>query len=106
MALADRALKGLTTPEEVFEQSIPLGQNELPLWWMEATQEQCIVKSVTAHGVSGDPLTKAYELTFQTILNDAGYWKTTAIHPMRHALGATVDGMFGEVTVVWEIVIV
>lgn len=107
MALADGALKGFSTPADVFEQRIPSGQDEFPLKWTEEAQERCIVRSVTAHRVSEDPLTKEqYGQDFRKIFNSAGYWKNATIHAVRRALGAVIDGKSSEVTVAWRILII
>ncbi|KAF5861576.1 hypothetical protein ETB97_012826 [Aspergillus alliaceus] len=55
LALAGNALYGFPSPEEVFEQRIPGGQDELVLRWNEEAEDRCIVRNVTAAGVSEDP---------------------------------------------------
>lgn len=91
LALADNALYGFSTPKEVFEQRIPEGQDELVLRWNEEAEDRCIVRGVTAEGVSEDPLTKeTYQADFQKILKNACYFVTATVHAMRRALGAAV----------------
>lgn len=93
LALADNALYGFSSPEEVFEQRIPEGQDELVLRWNEEAKDQCIIRGVTAEGVSEDPLTKEkYQADFRKILANACYFVTATVHAMRRALGAAVKG--------------
>ena len=93
LALADNALYGFSSSEEVFEQRIPEGQDELVLRWNEEAEDRCIARGITAEGASEDPLTKeAYHADFRKILNNAGYFLTATVHAMRRNLGAAVQG--------------
>ena len=93
LALADNALYGFSSSEEVFEQRIPEGQDELVLRWNEEAEDRCIARGITAEGVSEDPLTKeAYHADLRRILNSAGYIVLATIHAMRRHLGAAVRG--------------
>ena len=93
LALADNALYGFSSSEEVFEQRIPEGQDELVLRWNEEAEDRCIAREITAEGVSEDPLTKeTYHADFRKILNIAGYLITATVHAMRRNLGAAVKG--------------
>lgn len=95
LALADNALYGFSSPEEVFEQRIPEGQDELVLRWNEDAKNRCIVRKVTAAGVSEDPLTKeTYAADFRKILANACYFVTATVHAMRRALGAAVKSQW------------
>ncbi|KAI9045863.1 uncharacterized protein KD926_007166 [Aspergillus affinis] len=95
LALADNALFGFSTPEEFFEQRIPEGENELVLRWNDEAKDRCIVRGVTAEGVSEEPLTKGtYQFDFKRVLANAGYFVTATVHAMRRAIGAAVDGKY------------
>jgi hypothetical protein len=75
LALAGNVLYEFTSPEEVFEQRIPEGQDELVLRWNEEAKDRYIVRNVTAAGVSEDPLTKeTYQADFRKILTNACYF--------------------------------
>ncbi|KAE8357142.1 hypothetical protein BDV27DRAFT_151554 [Aspergillus caelatus] len=84
LALADNVLYGFSSPEEVFEQRIPEGQDELFLRWNEDAKNRCTVRKVTAAGVTD----------FRKILADACYFVTATVHAMRRALGAAVKGKY------------
>jgi hypothetical protein len=93
LALADGALFGFTHPEEVFEQRIPPGENELVLSWKGDARDRCIVRSVTAEGVGEDPLTKEqYQKDLRRILIWIGFFITATVHAMRRELGKAVAG--------------
>ncbi|GMG35954.1 unnamed protein product [Aspergillus oryzae] len=81
LALADNALYGYSSLEEVFEQRIPEGQDELVLRWNEDAKNRCIVRKVTATGVSEDPLIKEmYAADFRKILANACYFKSKNVY--------------------------
>ncbi|EAW09702.1 uncharacterized protein ACLA_039170 [Aspergillus clavatus NRRL 1] len=93
LALADGALWGFTYPEEVFEQRIPEGENELVLSWKDEARDRCIVRSVTAKGVSEDPLVKEkYQSDLRKILTWISFFITATVHAMRRKLGKAVAG--------------
>ncbi|KAF7134197.1 hypothetical protein CNMCM5793_005925 [Aspergillus hiratsukae] len=97
LTLADNALFGFSSPEEVFEQRIPEGEDELVLRWNEEAKDRCIIRGVTAGGVSQDPLMKEkYQGDFRKILANACYFVTATIHAMRRALGKAVRNKYSS----------
>ncbi|KAH1917221.1 hypothetical protein KXV48_008353, partial [Aspergillus fumigatus] len=97
LALADDALYGFSSPEEVFEQRIPEGEDELVLRWNKEAEDRCIIRGATAGGVSEDPLTKEkYQKDFRKILANAGYFVTATVHAMRRALGKAVRNKYSS----------
>ncbi|KAE8410125.1 hypothetical protein BDV36DRAFT_278758 [Aspergillus pseudocaelatus] len=95
LALADNALFGFSRPEEIFEQRIPEGEDELVLRWNDEAKDRCIVRCVTAEKVSEEPLTKErYQEGLRKILVNAGYFVTATVHAMRRELGKAVQGWF------------
>ncbi|KAE8413581.1 hypothetical protein BDV36DRAFT_286872 [Aspergillus pseudocaelatus] len=100
LALADNVLYGFSSPEEVFEQRIPEGQDELFLRWNEDAKNRCTVRKVRkvrAAGASEDPLTKEiYAAGFRKILANACHFVTATVHAMRRALGAAGYSQFHE----------
>ncbi|KAH8431348.1 uncharacterized protein LDX57_009006 [Aspergillus melleus] len=100
LALADGALFGFTSPEEVFEQRIPPGENELVLSWKDEARDRRVVRSVTAEGVGEDPLTKEqYQKDLRRILIWVGFFITATVHAMRRELGKAVAAKYASALV-------
>ncbi|KAF5857607.1 hypothetical protein ETB97_005536 [Aspergillus alliaceus] len=100
LALADNALFGFSNPEEVFEQRIPEGEDELVLRWNDEAKDRCIVRGVTAEKVSEEPLTKEkYQEGLRKILVNAGYFVTATVHAMRRELGKAVQDKYSSALV-------
>ncbi|MCJ1444888.1 MAG: hypothetical protein MMC23_005391 [Stictis urceolatum] len=96
MAMADKAIYGIDAPEDLWQQQIPPGENELVLLWRDEKLGLPIVRSATkAEGVSEQPLSKA---TFTKIIKDvcrlSGYYVDLTVHAIRRSLGQMVDGYF------------
>lgn len=92
LAFLDHALFGYNTPEELFEQRIPDGEDELPLRWRDEALERCIVRNISGNMVTEDPLTKeSFSPLFCQIANNAGYFETPTIHAMRRSLGKQIN---------------
>ena len=92
LAFLDHALFGYDTPEELFEQRIPEGDNELPLRWRDEALERCIVRNISGNTVTEDPLTKeSFSPLFRQVANNAGYFVTPTIHAMRRSLGKQIN---------------
>ena len=68
LAFLDHALFGYNSPEELFEQRIPEGQDKLPLRWRDDALERCIVRNFSGDQVTEDPLTRRCSLDFSTKL--------------------------------------
>ncbi|KAE8361714.1 hypothetical protein BDV27DRAFT_166718 [Aspergillus caelatus] len=100
LALADNALFGFSRPEEIFEQRIPEGEDELVLRWNDEAKDRCIVRRVTAEKVSEEPLTKErYQEGLRKILVNAGYFVTATVHAMRRELGKAVQDKYSSALV-------
>ncbi|KAL4869119.1 hypothetical protein BDV12DRAFT_208701 [Aspergillus spectabilis] len=98
MALSDNALFGFSSSEEIFEQRIPEGQDELVLRWKEEARSRCVIRNVTATEVTEDALTQdKYEKDFRILMNAVGYYITATIHAIRRALGAAVQRKYSPV---------
>jgi hypothetical protein len=95
LALADNALFGFDSVDEVFEQRIPDGDDELPLRWREDALQRSIIRNATADGVSEDPLTQyQFNSLFHKVMKKASYTKTATIHALRRELGKVVNSRF------------
>jgi hypothetical protein len=93
LALADNAIFGYSSADEIWQQSIPPGENELRLQWNKEAENRCIVRGITATEDSEAAMTKAqFHNDFRRVMNNADYFKTATIHAVRRALGAVVNG--------------
>jgi uncharacterized protein DUF3435 len=82
MAIADGALFGYETLDDLQMQEIPEGENELPLRFKESALNQPILRKCTkAKGVTDEPMPRsAFTAIFGSTLRNAGYFCATSIH--------------------------
>ena len=99
MAIADGALFGYETLDDVRRQEIPAGENELILRVKESALSQPILrKSTKANGATEEPMPKsAFTDILSSTLRNAGYFCATSIHAIRRQLGKKVDERYTEV---------
>ena len=94
MAIADNALYGLKSLDDVQGMEIPPGENELNLRYNDKALDRPILRKCTkADGVTDEPLTKeAFLNIHRSTLRNAGYVCGASIHTIRRGLGKKVDG--------------
>ncbi|KAI9807092.1 MAG: hypothetical protein M1825_005809 [Sarcosagium campestre] len=99
MALADSALYGIESLEDLWDMSIPDGENALPLRWKDEVLQLPVVRNATiAHGVANAPLPKrSFERIFKAVLKSSGYVGTATVHAIRRALSKKLDERYTEV---------
>ena len=93
MAVADDALFGYESLEDVRAQEIPSGQDELVLRFKDSALERPILRKCTkTGGVTDDPMPKSsFTTIFKSTLTNAGYLCGPSIHAIRRQLGKGVD---------------
>ena len=93
LAFAQEVLFGYTTPDDLWEQEIPDGENELLLRVKDSHLGKPILRTVTmAGGVTEKPLTtSAFSPLFRSMLESAGYFGKITIHALRRGLMTKVD---------------
>ena len=93
MAIADDALFGYESLEDVRAQEIPAGQDELILRFKDSALEQSILRKCTKTGGVTDELMPKSSFTtiFRSTLTNAGYLCGPSIHGIRRQLGKGVD---------------
>ena len=93
MAIADNALFGYESFEDVRAQEIPSGQDELVLRFMDSALERPILRKCTkTGGVTDDPMPKSsFTAIFKSTLTNTGYICGPSIHAIRQQLGKGVD---------------
>lgn len=93
MALADGALFGYNTLDDIRQQVIPTGQDEVILRFNDSALDRPILRKCTkAGGVTDEPMTKAafLDILRSTLIN-AGYFCGASIHAIRRHLGKGID---------------
>ena len=93
LALAQGALFGYSTPEDLWEQEIPTGDNEMLLRVKDSHLGKPILRTVTmAAGITEKPLTvSSFSPIFRAMLEHAGYFGPVTIHSLRRGLMDKVD---------------
>jgi Protein of unknown function (DUF3435) len=93
MAVADNALFGYSSLEDLRKQKIPAGQDELVLRFKDSALNRPILRKCTkTSGVVDEPMPKSlFTGIFKIILTNAGYFCGTTIHAIRRQLGKEVD---------------
>ena len=94
MAIADKAFFGIASMDDLDDQQILEGENELILRWNDSASNLPIVRNATmARGVTNEPLSKAaFERIFKKVLEQSGYFGYATVHAIRRYLGKKVDG--------------
>ena len=93
MALADGALFGVESVDDLQKKEIPPGENELILRYNESSLKKPILRKCTkAGGVTDEPMPKsAFSGIWRSNTFNAGYFYTPTIHAIRRGLGKKVD---------------
>jgi hypothetical protein len=96
MAIADGALFGYDTLDDLRQQVIPAGKDEVILRFKESALDQPILRKCTkAGGVTNDPMPKgAFLAVFKSTLINAGYLWNLSIHAIRRSLGKGADSKY------------
>lgn len=93
MAIADDAIFGYESLDDVRAQEIPLGKDELELRFKEPALGPPILRKCTkTGGVTDDPVPKtSFTTILKSTLTNAGYFFGPSIHAIRRQLGKEVD---------------
>src|ERR1700761_2149458 len=92
MAIADGALFGYDTLDDLRQQVIPAGKDEVILRFKRSSLDRPILRKCTkAGGVTDEPMTKAafLDILRNTLVN-AGYFCGASIYAIRRQLGKGV----------------
>jgi len=89
MAIADKALFGFNSMEDLWRQKIPTGEDELPLRWNESVNDLPILRKATINdGVTKERMSKSmFSRIHSSTLRNAGYFCGSSIHSIRRYLG-------------------
>ncbi|KIW99637.1 uncharacterized protein Z518_11050 [Rhinocladiella mackenziei CBS 650.93] len=93
MAIADNALVGIDSLEDVRQQVIPAGKDEKPLRFKDSVLGLPILRKCTKGGrVTADPMPmNAFTAIFKSTLINSGYLWGLSIHAIRRQLGKGAD---------------
>ena len=93
MAIADNALFGYKSLEDVRAQEIPPGKGELILRFKDLALKRPILRKCTkTGGVTDDPIPKSsFTAILKSTLTNAGYLYGPLIHAIRRQLGKEID---------------
>jgi Protein of unknown function (DUF3435) len=99
MAIADDALFGHTSLEDVQKQEIPANENELVLRFKDSSLKQPVLRRYTKAGgeggITNEPMPKsAFTDILKSTLTNAGYLSGPSIHAIRRQLGKSVGSKF------------
>ena len=94
LAITDGALFGYRSLDDLREQKIPPGQNEVILRFNDDALDRFIFRRWTlADGITEDKMPKsAFWDMFRRTMRKAGYLCGTSMHSIRRQLGKKVDG--------------
>ena len=102
MAIADGAIFGYESLEDIRQQEIPAGEDELILRFKDSVLEQPVLRQCTkTGGVSNEPMPKSsFTAILKSTLTNAGYLAGPSIHAIRRQLGKGVDSKSLTLTLV------
>jgi len=87
MALADGALFGVESVDDLQKKEIPPGENELILRYHESLKKPILRKCTKAGGVMDEPMPKlAFLEIWRSNASNAGYFYAPTIHAIRRGL--------------------
>ena len=94
MAIADNALFGIESLEDLQKLEIPAGEEELSLCFKESALDRQILRKCSKEkGTIEEMMPKsAFLRIFRAMMKKAGYFCGTSIHAIRRYLGKKVDG--------------
>lgn len=96
LAIADHAIWGVNTLDDLWQLQIPDGEDELPLRWNDSVMHLPILRSATMRdGVTNEPLLKrTFDRIVKSVLNHSGFFGPATVHAIRRFVGGKVNGKF------------
>ncbi|KAI9779399.1 MAG: hypothetical protein M1835_004702, partial [Candelina submexicana] len=92
IALADGAIKGFSTVDELLNARIPSGRNTWLLRWQDDCLEKPVVRKVTTEGPKAAPLTYSCLWTqLQHLATRTGFTDRLTIHSIRRGVANAID---------------
>lgn len=99
LAFFDQAIFGYQTLNDLRQQRMPEGQNELTLRFREEVLDKYVLRQCTmAGGLSDQKMSQsAFTSILTSTMHNAGYSHNPGIHAIRRGLGKKVDEIYTEV---------
>jgi len=96
LAIADHAIWGVNTLDDLWQLRIPNGNNELPLRWNDSVMHLPILRNATIRdGVTNEPLLKRnFDRILKLVLNHSGFFAPAIVHTIRRFVNKKVNGKF------------
>ncbi|MCJ1359649.1 MAG: hypothetical protein MMC33_009651, partial [Icmadophila ericetorum] len=93
LALADKAIFGVNSAEDMWQLQIHPGDNELILRWTDSVKSLPVLRNATMqHGVSTEPLSKqTFDRIIKSVFKLSGYFGHATVHAIRRYLGKKVN---------------
>lgn len=94
MAIADQPIFGISPLDDLFDQQIPKGEEEIVLRWNDEVMNLPILRNATmSQGVTEEPLPKkTFDRIFKSVLEQSGYFGKATDHAIRRYLGKKLNG--------------
>jgi hypothetical protein len=94
LAIADHAIWGVNTLDDLWQLKIPDGDDELPLRWNDSVMHLPILRNVTMRdGVTNEPLLKrTFDRILKSVLNRSGFFGPATVHAIQRFVGKKVNG--------------
>ncbi|KAL6714267.1 hypothetical protein ACLMJK_007690 [Lecanora helva] len=99
LAIADKAIFGINSVEDLWDLEIPQGADELPLRWNKDVENLPVLRKATMKGgVSKQPLPKStFEQILKTVLKRSGYFGVVTIYVIRRGVGKALSERYTRV---------
>lgn len=94
LAIADQAIWGMNTLDDLWQLKTPDGEDELPLQWNDSVIHLPILRNATMRdGVTNEPLLKrTFDRVLKSVLKLSGFFGPATVHAIRRFVGKKVNG--------------
>ena len=94
LAIADHAIWGVNTLDDLWQLRIPDGEDELLLRWNDSVMDLPILRNATMRdGVTNEPLLKrTFDRIVKDVLNHSGFFGHATVHAIRRFVGKKING--------------
>ena len=97
-AIADHAIWGINSFEDLWRLQIPPGEDELILRWNDSAEALTMLRNATMqHGVTEEPLPeRIFDHILKSVLILLGYLGNATVHAIRRYLGKKVNSKWSQ----------
>ena len=96
LAIADHAIWGVNTLDDLWQLQIPSGDDELPLRWNDSVIHLPILRNtIIRYRVTDEPLLKrSFDRILKSVLNLSGFFGPATVYTIRRFVGKKVNSKF------------